>query len=203
VRIRFAGIVAILAMLVAACGGSGKSPKPTPSAPASSPPTTALSTAPTGPLTTGPGVQPGEKPPVLSDAARQHTSAGALLFADYYVRALDWSVATNDTYLLEQISAPSCTACQRNINAAAALRRQGAIEKGGRITRISSRLVTGTFKVKSDFVIETIAKDDPIVILRPSSSASTAAPAVARDSSLVFVSWISTRWQVVEEGAPS
>ncbi|MDT4975986.1 MAG: hypothetical protein QOG98_1744, partial [Pseudonocardiales bacterium] len=103
VRIRFVGIVAILAMLAAACGGDGGSPKPSASAAATSPPTTAPSIVATGPLSTGPGVLPGEKPPVLSDAATQHTSAGALNFASYYFTALDWSTATTDPYLVQEI----------------------------------------------------------------------------------------------------
>jgi hypothetical protein len=157
---------------------------------------------PTGPLSTGPGVLPGEKPPVLSDAAKQHTSAGARAFAVYYIRALDWSFATNDTYLLEEVSSPACPACNRYIAALNGL-RDGEQLTGSRITIVSSRVVTGTFAVKSDAVVEFVLNDEAAVIARQSSPPTTVAPAVRHDKSLVFVSWRSSGWQVVEEGSPS
>ena len=198
-------IVAVLAVLGAGCGGGGpahKSSDPTTPTSSSSTPVTASPT-PTGPLTTGPGVLPGEKPPVLTAEAKKHTSTGALAFAVYFVKALDWSVATNDAYLVQQIAAPRCTACARDINAVTTLRKQGAVETGGRTTILSSRLVAGTFKIKSDFVIQIVTHDDAIVIVRPSASPSTAAPEDDHDVSLVFVSWAGGQWRVVEEGAPS
>lgn len=201
-----------MVLFAGACGSGGGSsgppshPTPTPSVSATGPSET-VSAAPlpsrTGPLRTGPGVRPGETPPVLSESAKQHTPTGALLFADYFVRALDWSVATNDTYLLAQISAPSCTACQRDINAVVTLRREGAHERGGRTKLISSQLVAGAFKVRADYVVEIVTKDDAIVVVRPEAAPSTVAPAVARDRSFVFVSWHGGRWRVVEEAAPS
>jgi hypothetical protein len=206
VRIRFAAIVAVLAVFGAACGGGGgHSAKSSDGAPTSSGPSvTATGTpSPTGPLTTGPGVLPGEKPPVMSADAKQHTPAGALAFATYFVRALDWSVATNDTYLVQQVAASSCTACERDITAVAKLRKEGAHETSGRTAVISSKLVTGTFNVNSDLVVEIVTRDEPIVIVRPSAAPSTAAAANPHDVSLVFVSWSDGRWLVVEEGAPS
>ncbi|MFN2518708.1 MAG: DUF6318 family protein [Jatrophihabitantaceae bacterium] len=153
-------------------------------------------------MSTGPGVRPGETPPVLRAAAKQHTPAGAVLFADYFVRALDWSFATNDSYLLTQISSPTCPACNRYIGALDGL-RAGEYLKGSRITTISYRLVTGSFKVKSDVVVEFVLDDQAAVIVHPPSPPTTVAPAAKRDRSLVFVSWMSGAWKIVEEGSPS
>jgi hypothetical protein len=203
VRTRFVAIVTVLAVLGAGCGGGGHAHKSSDPAPTSSGSTSVSpSPTPSGPLTTGPGVLPGEKPPVLSADAKQHTPAGALAFAAYFVKALDWSIATNDAYLLKQVAGPGCTACARDINAVAALHRRGAKESG-RTTLLSSKLVTGTFKVKSDFVVEIVTHDDPIVITRPGAAPSTAAPEDNHDVSLVFISWVGNSWRIVEEGAPS
>jgi hypothetical protein len=203
VRIRFVGIVAVLAVLAAACDGGGNRPKPSD---ASTPVATAASTTPsaprTGPLTTGPGVQPGDKPPVLPDAAKQHTSTGALLFADYYFKAFDWSVATNDPYLVESISGPSCSACQRVIKGLRSFANEGAILRGGRIHVQSAKIVTGTFRVQSEYVVEISLNQDPEVVSHPSSAPSRVAP-VTNDISLVFVSWVGQQWQINEVGAPS
>jgi hypothetical protein len=98
-------ILTVGAVLVAACdgGGSGhpsRSSGPVPSTGSSTAPSLSPSPSRTGPLTTGPGVQPGEKPPVLDAEAKQHTASGALAFAIYYFRAYDWGIATNDAYLV-------------------------------------------------------------------------------------------------------
>jgi hypothetical protein len=202
VRTRFAVIVAVLAVLGSGCGGGGHAhtssdPAPTPSG--STPATT--SPTPTGPLTTGPGVLPGEKPPVLSPEAKQHTPAGALAFAAYYFKAYDWGVATTDPYLIERIGASSCTACRTYIDQLNSLRAKGGHVERGRTTVLSSKLVTGTFKTKSDYVVEFKIKEDAVVLVVPSAPPSTSAPASSY-TSLVFVSWRRTGWQIVEEGAP-
>lgn len=204
-RIRFVGILAIPAVLAVACGGhSATPPDPAPTSNRSSPSATATPTPTrTGPLSTGPGVQPGERPPVLTEDAKQHTPAGALAFANYYFKSLDWSTATTDPYLLKQISSLSCRACTRAINGLDALRAEGGHVRHGRISVVSARLVAGIFKVKSDRVVEVAVNEEPVVLIRPSSPPSTSAPAVTRDVSLVFVSWLSGRWNVLEVGAPS
>jgi hypothetical protein len=205
VRIRFAAIVAVLAVFGAACGGGGghsaKSSDGASTASGSS--VTATGTpSPTGPLTTGPGVLPGEKPPVMSADAKQHTPAGALAFAAYYFKSLDWSFATNDTFLLKQITSSRCSACRRYITALDGL-SDGERLTGSRITIVSDRLVTGRFNVKSDEVVEFVVNDQAAILLKPSSPPSTVAPAATHDKSLVFVSWLAGTWKVVEEGAPS
>ena len=205
VRSRFVGILAIPVVLAVACGGGGHSAASSDPRPPSTRPSTAVSTTParTGPLSTGPGVQPGETPPVLNEDAKQHTPAGALAFANYYFKSLDWSTATTDPYLLQQISSPLCQACARAINGLIALRDEGGHVRGGRISLVSTKLVTGTFKVKSDLVVEVAVNENAVVLIRPSAAPTTSAPAVTRDNSLVFVSWLSGRWHVIEVGAPS
>jgi hypothetical protein len=199
VHIRFLAIAALVTILGAACTGSDE-PAPTPPVSTS---TASASPTPTGPLTTGPGVRPGEKPPALPEIAKQHTPAGALLFAEYFIRALDWSAATNDAYLLVEVSAPSCEACQRDISAAMTLRAEGAIEQGGRIKILGAQLVTGTFNIQSDYVVEVTTMNEAVVIVKPSSAPSTAALPVAKDRSLVFVSWTADGWKIAGEGKPS
>jgi hypothetical protein len=202
-RILFVTIMAVLAVLVAACDGSDSTTDPDPT---TSGTTTAAPTSPspsqTGPLTTGPGVRPGEQPPVLTAEAKAHTPTGALLFANYYFKALDWSIATNDPYLVREIAAPSCAACRRVIDGLGALVKERASLSGGRITLRSSKVVTGRFKVKSDFVVKVSLTEEAEVIDRPSVAPSTSVQAT-KDTSFVFVSWVGNEWQVKEVGAPS
>jgi hypothetical protein len=196
-------------MLAAACTGGGRggrdsSPTTTPP-PASTTATTAdpsPSPSRTGPLTTGPNVRPGEQPPVLPDAAKEHSPAGALLFAGYYLKALDWSIATNDPYLVEKISAANCSACNRAISGLKSLRGRGGHVVGGRIQVTSAKIVTGTFKIRSELVVEVFANEETVVLVEP-SSARTTARSVRNDASLVFLSWAADDWKVIDVGAPS
>src|SRR5947209_10050313 len=81
----------------------------------SSSPPSGLSTARMSPLTSGPNIRPGEKPPVLDPLGRQHSSEGALIFTSYFIHTLDWGIATTDPSLLQNSALPSCQACARYV----------------------------------------------------------------------------------------
>jgi hypothetical protein len=196
-------------MLTAACTGGGRgngdsSPTTTPPPASTTATTTDPSPSPsrTGPLTTGPNVRPGEQPPGLPDAAKEHSSAGALLFAGYYFKALDWSIATNDPFLVQAISASTCQACRRVIDGFRDLRARNAHLKGGRISLKTAKLVTGSFKFESDYVVQVTLTEEAEVLVPPTAKPTSVAPKTT-DNSLVFVSFASERWQVIEVGAPS
>lgn len=206
---------AAAAVLLASCTSHGDpaapptSGAPSPSMSPSSSPSSSSAPAPTaspartGPLTTGPGVRPGEKPPVESAIAKQHTAAGALLFARYFIEALDWSIATNDTYLIEQVSSPRCTACDNYISGFEQLRSKNEFERGGRISVGASRIVQGVFRTKADYVIEFGLRDSGAVVMGTASPTPFATTTASVYRSLVFVSWTGRGWQVLEQGAPS
>jgi hypothetical protein len=196
------------AMLAAACTGGGTktsySTNPIVSAASTtlappvlptSPPSSRPPTARTGPLTTGPNVRPGEKPPVLDALGNQRTTAGALVFAGYFIRALDWSIATTDPYLLEKLSLPSCRTCQGYIWRLTGLRRSGGAVSGGRISVTSLELFDGTGDVKADSIVRLILTQTPDVVIRPSIPPSTEATVVRSYESFVFLTWVTDSWR--------
>lgn len=63
--------------------------------------------------TTGPNVRAGEKPPTLAALGRTDSPAGALVFAQFWVRALDWGFATTDSTLPRRLYSPKCSDCAR------------------------------------------------------------------------------------------
>ena len=154
---------------------------------------------PTGPKTTGAGVRPGEHPPVLDAIAKQHSSTGAIEFAVYYIKALDWSLATTDPYLLKQISAPGCKACEGYIKALSELAAQGGAVRGGRITFRSSRLLDSTGDVTADYIVEMAYIQAPLTRVFPTASPSKDSTAPTTYHSHVFVSWAARGWRIVEE----
>jgi hypothetical protein len=202
VRFRFLAIGVIAGML-AACTSGDAEPRPTPSPSPSSPrtSTTAASSSPTptptGPLTTGPNVRPGEKPPVYPALAKHHTADGALAFAIYYFKAFDWGYATNDSRLVAAISEPTCDGCRSYISALNSLEQSNEVLRGGRITFKSSSIAPNTYKVKAEYVADLVVDEQAVVVQGPSTTRTAASP-VTNDHSLVFVSWISGEWKVVK-----
>ena len=203
VRARFGWL---LGLFIAGCGlaactttASGAH-DPRSSAPSSTvrPATSASATPrPTGPNTTGPGVRPGEKPPVLDAIAKEHSSTGAIEFAVYYIKALDWSLATTDPYLLRRISAPGCTSCTASIENLDKLRAEGGYLQSGRTRMASSRLVSGNGDVKADYIVKFELTQEPVVVVRASAT-TTEVPKVTTITSYVYVSWVRGRWLIIE-----
>jgi hypothetical protein len=197
--------IGLIAGLLAACTSGGAAPTPTssPSRHTSERPTTTgpespTATARTGPLTTGPNVRPGEKPPEFPDLARRHTANGALAFAAYYYEAYDWGYATNDPYLVEQISAPSCTACSRYVKGLEGATGRHEVVHGGRVSFRSASIFHGVLDIDADFAVDIEIDEQPIVLEKPHAPRRTVAKAVTRYHSLVFVAWQTMGWRIVE-----
>ncbi len=201
---RFLGLFIVGCGLVACTTTASGAHDPRSSAPSSTvrPSTSDTATpTPTGPKTTGAGVRPGERPPVLDAIAKEHNALGAHEFAVYYIRSLDWSTATGDPYLLKPISAPGCTSCDLDIDNLTKLEADGGYLKSGRLKIDSVETLDGVGDVKADFVIKFDLTQEPVVVVRPTAT-TTQVPKSKEFISYLYVSWLHGRWLVVErEGA--
>jgi hypothetical protein len=196
--------IGLIAGLLAACSGGGADPDPTPApTPSTRPSSVAPSSTPatpsrTGPLTTGPNVRPGEKPPVFPELAKQHTANGALAFASYFVRAFNWGYETNDPYLVRKISEARCKACASYVKGLESLTSSGGVLREGLLTPRSASIFHGTLKIHADFAIDLALDEAPVVIEKPSARPSTATVLTKNDHSLLLVTWVSGSWKVTE-----
>ncbi len=208
-------LLALAASLLACSGSSGDSPitsEPTPHSSTTPPTATARSTpstpastptAPrTGPLTTGPNLRPGEKPPVPPPAAKQHSSLGATQLGAYYFRALGWSLATNDDYLIRALAPPTCATCRRVIAGLAEVHRLGEVQLGGAISVLEARAVRGTFKIKSEYTVQVRYRQAQTMLYAADGSLRDSEPARS-GTALVFVTWRAGALHIVEVGAPT
>jgi Family of unknown function (DUF6318) len=176
-----------------ASGQSSTTPSPASSGPASSGP------ASSGPVISGPNVRPGEKPPVFPAEAKQHTSEGALMFAGYFVKALDWSLATTDPALLKPISAPTCQACHSYIDAIGTLAAGGGHVVGGRIHSSGLMLENPSSRISNSVVVSETSTQQAVVLIRPGASPSSVAPSAQTSTSQLRLSWVIDRWLLAEE----
>jgi hypothetical protein len=196
-------VIALIAGLVTGCTAGADDPQPTPSPSLVSTTTSSPSPSPsrTGPLTTGPNVRPGEKPPMFPPQSRHRTEAGALQFAVYYFKVYDWGYATNDTYPVASISLPSCEGCQLYLNGLKALERDHTVLTGGRIRIRSASVFQGTFREHADFAIDVAVDEEPVVIHSLSGDAKTVSRQLASYHSLIYVLWTAHGWRVTEVGS--
>jgi len=200
-RIGVTGLLAVVTLVAAACGGSAAEP-PSTSSLASVPVSSATATpavSPTSPATSGPNVRPGERPPAMPAAAKQHTQEGALAFAGFFIRALDWSIATTDPSILVPISSPSCAACSSYISRLNSLRRARGYLQGGRLKLISEKIATGSSSIRSDYVIVTRTYQEAVLLISPRVKPSHISDAI-QDESRVYVVWARNGWIAVEQG---
>jgi Family of unknown function (DUF6318) len=190
-------------ILVAECSGSGGHAAATPSVTAepSSPATTSESATPsptaTTPLLTGADVKPGEVPPTEDPRFITDDSGGAVSFASYFYKALDWSIATTSPNLLRAISATTCTGCQEYIQKLDRLAAAGGHTESGRLRVSSYAPVEGTF-VHADYVIEVSIDQDSNVVIDGAGDRETFAPTSNPAVNDLYVSWVDGSFQAQE-----
>jgi hypothetical protein len=191
-RIGMAGLLVVVTLVAVACGGSGVAQPPSRSSIASGPvlsPTAKVSASPTTPATSGPNVRPGERPPTMPAAAKQHTQEGALAFAGYFIRALDWSIATTDPSLLVQISDPACVACANYVKEIRDVRAQGGYIRGGRISLSAAEINQSVSKSGVDYIIIISTVQEPDSIIGKSHSPMSQETSTERLKSNLLLTW--------------
>jgi Family of unknown function (DUF6318) len=180
------------------------SPIPTaesPTAPATTTSTPTAADTATTPLLTGAAVLPGEVPPTPSSYENHDDASGALAFAAYFYKALDWSIATTNPNLLRPISAPSCSACQYYIQRLDGLAADGAYSTGARGHVIELMVTTGA-AVKADVVVKVTLVQQPGVIFSPGAAPVTYPPAANPTINYLYMSWRDSRWEAIQITRP-
>jgi hypothetical protein len=148
---------------------------------------------------TGAGLKPGDVAPVLTAVEEQHNASGALGFAAYFYKALDWSIATTNPNLLRAISAPDCEPCQKYITDLDALAASGGHSEGGRISMTKFQVGTGDL-VKAAFTIAATGSQTANVIYKPAVAPATYSATPLLKSAL-YLDWRDGRWQAVAMGS--
>lgn len=91
-------------------------------------------------------------PPVMPEAAKAHTRAGAKSFVVYYWQVVDYAQLTLDTRLLKALSDPTCRGCQAGIATIDALASKHASVNGGAETIFNLAAAPITIRGRPVFV---------------------------------------------------
>ena len=109
----------------------------TPTAPtttsASTPPAPVGTEVPADVPTTGPNLlHKGERPPVMPALATEHTPAGAVAFAKFFIQTIDWGFATTSGAYPRHYYGKSCIECASHADGIDNTRKAGDYYVGGR-----------------------------------------------------------------------
>ena len=198
-RIGVTGLLAVVTLIAAACGGGAAEP-PSTSSLASVPVSSATATpavSPTSPATSGPNLPPGERPPAMPAAAKQHTQEGALAFAGYFYQVFDFSLRTMTTKALRSLSSDTCGSCQTHIKSIDDLGAERGHIQGGRIILRSIKRVTGTADVKADVTFLVRVDQEALVEIHANGS-SGGSTELTKATNYLFLSWLGSAWRTIE-----
>jgi hypothetical protein len=139
---------------VTASGTGGSTGSPARSGPTGPPPPSVPADVPT----TGPNLlHPGETPPLMPLAATQHTQAGAVAFAKFFIQTIDWGYATTSSAYMKHYFGPGCRACNTFSSAISSARSKNERFEGGHLTIRSAQsrsLQPGDSAVTIDLLVD-------------------------------------------------
>jgi pyruvate/2-oxoglutarate dehydrogenase complex dihydrolipoamide acyltransferase (E2) component len=156
--------VGVLAMLLAACGGSGPAPQELPALdaaasaePAPEPSASATpSASPTETASAAPGAAVTAVPEAsdVPAAARKNTPNGGRLFAEHYLEAYNAAQESGDTEPLSALATPGCASCRGFIESIRDVYDAGGTVEGGLITVLNSSAPTRKIDGRQIVLIE-------------------------------------------------
>jgi hypothetical protein len=138
----------------------------------------------------------GEKPPVMPASALQHTDAGAVAFAKFYLQTIDWGFATTNAAYMRHYYDKQCVRCQILDDAITSVQRANQRFIGGRshITRVN------TFAAKtngSDLIVDTISDIDSYTAVDGHGNIHSADIAHKDFPEKIGVKWNGSEWRVL------
>ncbi|HEU5009049.1 MAG TPA: DUF6318 family protein [Jatrophihabitantaceae bacterium] len=105
-----------------------------------SPPASVSRAVPADVPTTGPNlVRKGERPPVMPVLATKHTPAGAVAFAKFFIRTIDWGFATTSGAYMRHYFTKSCIECASHADGLDNTRKAGEYYLGSRFRIAAAR----------------------------------------------------------------
>ena len=193
--------VCCVALGLTGCGGSSKPKKTfTPTSTFSDPRGTG-SPAPSTPsvATTGPNTRPGEKAPVLPTLAKSNSRPGALLFAAYWIQALDWGYATTDSTLAYSLYAPSCDGCTRFLHSTIDITRQKNQHfRGGRISVTATDLVPTDGHAGATNIVDVTVQQTAMKVISASGAVVESSMPIKDGLFRTWLKWDGATWVVVD-----
>ncbi len=164
-----------------------------------SPPSYATAQASTPPITTGPNVRPGEKPPTFPASLEKNLPSAAGAFAAYWEQTIDWGYATVDSSLPRTAYSASCTGCERFMKIFDGARADGIHFRGGRLLVLAWTIQPNDHHSGATAVVDVTFSVEALDAINRSGKVVESDPAVARVTDRVWMRWMTgMRWTVAD-----
>jgi hypothetical protein len=190
-----------LGLALAACtSGGGADPTFSPTD-TYTPPSHSTSPDPStsAPVTTGPNVRPGEKPPTLPAVAKTNSNAGALAFAEYWERTIDWGYATVDSTLMRAAYSPGCKLCDQQAQIFDKATNNRVSFRGGREAIIGASLKKNDHHNGATAVVDITFDVQQLKVTDHTGKVVETDPATPHVTARIWVRWIAGKWLVVDD----
>jgi len=140
---------------------------------------------------------PSEKPPVMPTAATRHDAAGAVAFAEFFIRTLDWGYATTSSAYMRHYFEPSCDRCAILAGTLDGAQHDNVHFVGQRMTITSATKESVSDAHQAEYataVATSITASQAVDASGAVKNADAADPAHVES---VFVAWERDHWSVV------
>jgi hypothetical protein len=163
-----------------------------------SPPRYSTAPASTPPVTTGPNIRPGEKPPRFPLSLERNLPSAAGAFAVFWEKTIDWGYATVDSSLPRTVYSPSCAGCERFMKIFDGARADGVHFRGGRLLILAWTIQRNDHHNGATAVIDVTFSIQSLEAIDRGGKVVETDPAVSRTTDRVWVRWTGTQWAVVD-----
>jgi hypothetical protein len=194
-------VLGLIFACVACTSGIGDPASPSPTGTRSTYRYPSYSTTPattTPPASTGSNVRPGEKPPTLAPEAGKNTPVAATLFAQYWMRTLDWGYATTDSSLAKRAFGMECRNCSKFMKVFDDTFARGEHFRGGRSTLKDVAIQPNDRHNGSSYVVDVTISQARLQVIDHAGDEVSSAPSIPH---VVFRTWIAWRtggWTIVD-----
>jgi hypothetical protein len=154
--------------------------------------------------TTGPNLNhKGEKPPVMPLLATKHTSAGAVAFAKFFIKTIDWGFATTSGAYIRHYYAPSCIECANHANGIDNTRKAKEHYVGDRFTITSARRRSVGNHNGEQSAVVTFNLDSGVVLKNKDNGFVNGDVAHHHEQRRLWLDWEHGRWIVIDMRPPT
>ena len=129
--------------------------------------------------------------------ATQHTPAGAVAFAKFFIQTIDWGFATTNSAYMRHFYASSCAECVSHADGIDRTKNAGDHYLGGRFTINSARLASSVVKDAALTVAVTFNLSSTEVVDAKNKFVN-GGPAVRGEQRRLGMAWSDDDWIVVD-----
>ena len=163
-----------------------------------SPPSYSTAPPSTPPVTTGPNIRPGEKPPTFAQSMEKNVPSAAGTFAVYWMKTIDWGYATVSSTLARTAFSPVCADCTRFMRIFDDAHAKGVYFRGGRMTISKWMIRPNDHQNGATAVVDVTASIGALQAIDRNGRVVESDPADPHVMYRVWLTWSGTRWTIVD-----